>query len=190
MTADKRTAGPDVPGITIELLSPERASDEELVGELARLVNAAYAAGEAGLWREGAARTTTTEVAGAIRQGELLIATAAGRVVGCANVHTLDEHTADLGLISAAPDHWGGGIGRALVRFAEELMRSRGTTIMQLELLVPKESTHPEKQRLRDWYTRLGYRVTRTAPVDEVAAQLASELDQPCEFLIFHKPLL
>jgi hypothetical protein len=75
------------------------------------------------------------------------------------------------------------------VRTAEELMRSHGMTTMQLELLVPQGSVHPQKERLRGWYTRLGYRVVRTAPFEEVAAHLAPQLATPCEFLVFHKPL-
>ena len=68
-------------------------------------------------------------------------------------------------------------------------MRSRGVTTMQLELLVPKGWVHPEKERLRSWYTRLGYQVVRSAPFEQVAAQLAPQLATPCEFLIFHKRL-
>jgi hypothetical protein len=75
------------------------------------------------------------------------------------------------------------------VRSAEELMRSRGATTMQLELLVPKGRVHPEKDRLRRWYGRLGYRVVRTAPVEQVAAHLAPHLAVPCECPIFRKPL-
>ena len=78
---------------------------------------------------------------------------------------------------------------RQLVRSAEELMRSRGVTTMQLELLVPKGWVHPEKDRLRGWYAWLGYEVVRSAPFEQVAAHLASQLAVPCEFLIFRKPL-
>ena len=60
---------------------------------------------------------------------------------------------------------------------------------MQLELLVPKGWVHPAKERLRSWYTRLGYRVVRPAAFEEVAPQLAPQLATPCEFLIFHKRL-
>jgi hypothetical protein len=68
-------------------------------------------------------------------------------------------------------------------------VRSHGVTTMQLELLVPKGWVHPEKERLRSWYTRLGYRVVRSAPFEQVAAHLASKLAAPCEFLIFRKRL-
>jgi GNAT superfamily N-acetyltransferase len=173
----------------VNLLAPAEASDEALVDELVRIVNAAYAVGEAGLWLEGTARIGPGEIAEAIRSGGMLAATRQGRLVGCAYVRPLDEGTADLGLISVEPDQWGSGVGGEVVRSAEELMRSRGVTTMQLELLVPKGWAHPEKDRLRSWYTRLGYRVVRSAPFDEVASPPASQLADPCEFLIFRKPL-
>jgi GNAT superfamily N-acetyltransferase len=173
----------------VTLLDPDHARDEVLVGELVDLVNAAYAVGEAGLWIEGTTRTGRGEIAEAIRSGGVLAAGFEGRLVGCAYLRPLDAHTADLGLISTAPDRWGNGIGRRLVRSAEELMRSRGVTTMQLELLVPKGWVHPEKDRLHGWYARLGYEVVRSAPFEQVAAHLTSELAVPCEFLIFRKPL-
>ena len=92
-------------------------------------------------------------------------------------------------IFPTAPDRWGSGIGRELVRSAEDLMRSRGVATIQLELLVPKGWVHPEKDRLRSWYTRLGYRVVRSAPFEQVAAHLASQLAAPSEFLIFRKRL-
>jgi GNAT superfamily N-acetyltransferase len=173
----------------VKLLAPDEARDEVLVEELVGIVNRAYAVGEAGLWREGATRTDPDEIAEAIRSGGMLAATLEGRLVGCAYVRPLEADTADLGLISAAPDEWGSGVGRELVRSAEELMRSRGVTTLQLELLVPKGWVHPEKARLRGWYTRLGYRVIRSAPFEQVAAHLASQLAVQCEFLIFRKRL-
>jgi GNAT superfamily N-acetyltransferase len=167
----------------------DEAVDEALVEELVRVINSAYAVGEAGLWLEGTTRTGPGEIAEMIRSGGTLAATLEGRIVGCAYVRPLDAGTADLGFISVAPDRWGSGVGRERVHLAEELMRSRGVTMMQLELLVPQGWRHPDKDRLRGWYTRLGYRVVRSAPVEQVAAHLASQLATPCEFLIFRKPL-
>jgi GNAT superfamily N-acetyltransferase len=173
----------------VTVLAPDEAGDEVLVEELVRLINEAYAVGEAGLWLEGWTRTQPGEIAEAIRSGGMLAATLEGRLVGCAYVRPLDADTGDLGLMAAALDRWGSGMGRELVRSAEEWMRSRGTTTMQLELLVPKRWVHPEKERLHRWYTRLGYQVVRSAPFEEVAAHLAPHLAVPCEFLIFRKPL-
>jgi GNAT superfamily N-acetyltransferase len=134
-------------------------------------------------------RIQPREIAAAIRNRGLLGARVEGRLVGCAYVRQLDAGTADLGLISTATDHWGCGIGRELVRSAEELMRSRGVTTMQLELLVPKGWVHPEKNKLQAWYMRLGYRVVRSAPFEQIAAHLAPQLAVPCEILIFQKSL-
>jgi ribosomal protein S18 acetylase RimI-like enzyme len=173
----------------VDVLPPDAASDELLVAEIVALINRAYALGEDGLWLEGTVRTRPPDIAAAIRSGGMLAATVDGELVGCAYVTSLDESTADVGLISVSPDQQGAGVGREIVRFAEDLMRERGARIAQLELLVPRDGTHPTKERLRAWYTRLGYEVVRTAPFDEIAGHGASELATPCEFLVFRKPL-
>jgi GNAT superfamily N-acetyltransferase len=170
-------------------LDAAAADDPVLAGELAGVINRAYAMGESGLWRDGSMRITAAEVAGAIRGGDMFVAEIDGRIAGCAHVRPLDAATADLGLVSADPDQRGRGVGRELVRAAEDLMRRRGTATAQLELLVPVGWAHPEKEQLRAWYERLGYRVVRTAPFEEVATHAASELAVPCEFLVFRKSL-
>jgi GNAT superfamily N-acetyltransferase len=170
-------------------LDAAAADDEVLVEAVAGVVNRAYAMGESGLWRDGTARITPAEVADAIRGGDMVVAELDGRIAGCAHVRALDAATADLGLVSAEPGLRGRGVGRELVRAAEDLMRSRGTATAQLELLVPTGWAHPEKERLRAWYERLGYRVVRIAPFEEIATHPASELAAPCEFLVFRKPL-
>jgi hypothetical protein len=88
----------------VKLLAPGEAREGVLAEELAGLINAAYAVGEAGLWLEGTTRTGPGEIAEAIRSGEMLAATLEGRLVGCAHVRPLDARAADLGLISVAPD--------------------------------------------------------------------------------------
>ena len=174
----------------IEPLAPGAAGDEVLVQELAQLINGAYAAGEDGLWLEGTTRITAAEVARTIAGGGMLVATLDGRIVGCGHVRPRDPTTAVLGLVSVAPEQWGGGVGRQLVRSAEELARSRGVTAMRLELLVPRGWVHPEKDRLRAWYVRLGYEVVRSAPFEEIVPPAAaSRLATPCEFLVFRRSL-
>ena len=60
---------------------------------------------------------------------------------------------------------------------------------MQLELLVPRGWSHPSKVFLDQWYTRMGYRVTRTGAIEEAYPELAPLLATPCDFLIYRKPL-
>jgi GNAT superfamily N-acetyltransferase len=173
----------------VDVLPPSAADDEVLVDELARLINRAYALGEDGMWVKGTVRTSPPAIVEAIRSGGMLAALIDGELVGCAFVRALDETTADLGLVSVSPDRQGSGLGGEIVRFAEHLMRSRGAQTAQLELLVPRDWVHPTKERLRAWYLRLGYRIVRSAPFEEIASHGASELATPCEFLVFRKAL-
>ena len=162
---------------------------EDQVAELVRLVNDAYAAGEVGLWVDDAGRTDEAEIAASVAAREMLVATADGRTVGCLRVRALDDTTAEVGLVSVDPQAWGGGIGRALVTAAEDLMRSRGAETMRLELLVPRASVHPTKQRLHEWYTRLGYEVFGSEPFEDCVPDAAPYLTEPCDLLHFSKPL-
>ena len=123
--------------------------------DVVRIINAAYHAGEAGIWQSGWTRTGPDEVGRLIASGEIAVAREEGRVVGSVRVRRLDADTAELGMLSVDPEAFGTGAGRALLRFAEQVY---GTPFMQLELLVPRDAPHPHKQRLHQWYSRLGYR--------------------------------
>ena len=92
-------------------------------------------------------------------------------------------------MLVADPDRRGIGIGRDLVAFAEELSRQRGLGAMQLELLVPRGWTHPEKERLHAWYTRIGYAPVRSGTIDGSYPHLAPLLATPCDFVIYEKDL-
>jgi hypothetical protein len=61
---------------------------------------------------------------------------------------------------------------------------------MQLELLVPREWSHPSKEFLRGWYARRGYRLVRVTTLDEAYAHLAPLLATPCDLEIHEKPLI
>jgi deazaflavin-dependent oxidoreductase (nitroreductase family) len=173
----------------VERLSPDAAGDRPVVDQLARLVNEAYSVAEAGLWVQGTERTTPEQLAEIARDGNLLVASVADRLVGCARVRAVDAATAELGLLATAPDQWGKGIGRALVEAAEDLARARGAVTMELLLLDPSDPTHQGKGQLRTWYERLGYQFVRAAPIEEVSTHAAEELATPCRFLVFRKSL-
>ncbi|TDC56696.1 N-acetyltransferase [Jiangella ureilytica] len=175
--------------LTIELLAPGAADDAALVERLTALVNEVYAASEAGLWNDGASRTSAAEIARFVRAGEIAVARSEGRTIGCARIQRWDDSTGEFGMLAADPDHRGGGVGRALVDFAEQHSRDEGRTTMRLELLVPRTWTHPAKAFLAQWYERRGYRVVRRGTIDEDHPHLAPLLATPCDFLIWHKPL-
>lgn len=92
---------------------------------LAALVNEVYAVAEGGLWIDGAARTTSAEITGLMRAGELAVARREGVIVGCVRVRRLDDCRGELGMLAVSPARRGTGVGRALLRFAEELSATR-----------------------------------------------------------------
>ena len=177
------------PPIEIQLLPAAASDDTTLMQRITDLTNEVYALAEDGLWTDGATRTTVDEVGELTRAGQIAVARRHGRVVGCVRVQRLDEGTGEFGMLAADPAHRGVGVGRELVRFAERKCRADGLGVIQLELLVPRDWTHPAKQFLDAWYTRIGYRVARTGPIDEAYPALAPLLATPCDFVIYRKAL-
>jgi GNAT superfamily N-acetyltransferase len=171
------------------MLPAATATNPRLVGEITDLVNEVYAAAEAGLWIDGAARTTTVEIQQMIAANEIAVARVGGRVVGAIRIQQLDDSVGEFGMLVAHPAHRGAGVGRELIGFAEELSCRRGLGTMQLEVLLPRTWSHPTKEFLKAWYTRLGYRPVRAGSMDESYPQLAPLLATPCDFAVYHKPL-
>ncbi|EOD70543.1 GNAT family N-acetyltransferase [Amycolatopsis vancoresmycina] len=171
----------------IELLPP--STGVAVVERVAGLVNQVYAESEKGLWRGSADRTSSEEVGGFVRNGEIAAAFVDGDLGGAVRIRRLDDVTGEFGMLAADPARRGLGVGRELVRFAEATSRDAGCRAMQLELLMPRDWTHPAKQFLAEWYGRLGYRVTHRADFGEDYPHLAPLLATPCDFLVWRKDL-
>jgi ribosomal protein S18 acetylase RimI-like enzyme len=177
------------PSLEIELLSPSASEDDATIDRLTDLVNQVYAVAEDGIWTPGSARTTQAEMAGMVKAGTIAVARRSGRIVGCIRVQRLESGEGEFGLLAADPELRGVGIGRELVRFAEDVCRRDGLATMQLEILVPRGWTHPSKEFLVSWYTRIGYRQVRTGALEDNYPALAPLLATPCDFAIYHKDL-
>ena len=102
---------------------------------------------------------------------------------------TSADDASEFGMLVAAPEQRGTGVGRALVAHAEQDTRERGRPTMQLELLVPREWRHPHKEFLKAWYGRIGYRKVRTGSIDAAHPHLAPLLATPCDLEVYEKPL-
>ncbi len=176
--------------VSIAMAPTEAADDIALVAELTDLVNRVYDVAEEGLWREGASRTTTSELADLIAAGQIAVARDEdGRIVGAVRIRQLADGTGEFGMLVCAPEQRGTGIGRALVDFAERRCADRGARTVQLELLVPRGWAHPVKEFLRGWYLRLGYILERKGELEQDYPHLVPLLATPCDFLVFHKPM-
>jgi GNAT superfamily N-acetyltransferase len=181
MTTNNETA--------VELLEAAAGCDAGLVDELAHLINGVYAIAESGLWREGFVRTTAPELAELIRERQIAVATRRGDLVGSVRMHDVAGDTSEFGMLVAAPEQRSTGVGRALVDFAERSSRERGLRAMRLELLVPRDWSHPSKEFLKAWYGRSGYRMVHTRSFDDAYPRLAPMLATPCDLEVHEKPL-
>jgi GNAT superfamily N-acetyltransferase len=186
---DVMTANRQPGAIAVGLLEPSAADDAGLVDLLTDLINDVYATAECGLWRDGATRTTASEVAELIRARQIAVAARHGHIVGSVRVHEVSDDTSELGLLVAARDHRGTGVGRALLDFAERQGRDRGLRAIQLELLVPRAWSHPNKESLKAWYGRSGYRNIPTGSIEHAYPHLAPLLATPCDLEVYEKPL-
>jgi len=173
----------------IELLPATAADDSAMVSQLTDLINDVYKVAEDGLWIDGAARTSVVEMTELVRAGQFAVAKADGQVVGCVRIQLLDDRTGEFGMLAVEPGRRGTGLGRDLVRFAEHAVSQANRDAVQLELLVPREWTHPSKEFLAAWYTRIGYALTRKGAIEEFYPHLAPLVATACDFVIYRKSL-
>ena len=176
--------------ISVGLLGAEAAPTPGSSTQLTDLINDVYATAERGLWRDGRDPHDGDRAGRADpRAGRSPSPPGTGTSSAASASTTSPRDTGEFGMLVAAPDQRGTGVGRALVDFAEQRSRERGLRTMQLELLVPREWPHPSKEFLKAWYGRIGYRLVRTGNLDDTYPQLAPLLATPCDLEIHEKPL-
>jgi GNAT superfamily N-acetyltransferase len=166
------------------------AEDPALAPELRRIINAAYRAGEAGLWKPHWERTSLPPLEREIARREIAVAWRDDRPVGSVRVTLPEPGVGELGLLAVDPAAHGEGAGRALVRFAEETTAARGALVMRLQLLVPREGAHPAKERLHAWYSRLGYRIDGVSDFVALYPEVADLVAVPCDLRTYSRPLV
>lgn len=103
----------------IVLLGAKSSQDDLLVSQVCELVNRAYTVAEAGMWRTALSRTTASETATAMQEGELAVAYEDGQLVGAIRSRLDDVHTGWFGALAVDDAYGGRGAGGQLVRFVE-----------------------------------------------------------------------
>ncbi|MBW8348847.1 GNAT family N-acetyltransferase [Bacillus sp. IITD106] len=173
--------------IEIQMLPCNESANIGDMERITNIVNRVYAASEESLWKHGAARTTVVEIAEFTSRGEIAVARLIGQIVGCVRVRRIDQETGEFGMLAVDDEYQGTGIGRELIRFAEQKCQNEQLRKMQLELLVPRKGSHPAKVILENWYSRIGYYPVYTETVDASIPKLAKLLAIPCKFVVFQK---
>lgn len=179
----------------------EAAQDENIVAYLTAFVNRIYYDSEASFWIPGFERTNTAEIREVLQSGALALAwrgdssfehhgELATDLLGCVNVKIFaEESTGEFGMLACEPQSRGIGVGRELLRFAEDEVRRRGMETMRLELLQGDGWRHEFKDRLESWYGRNGYLWVGVEQVEKNWAFLAPLLAKPTVIKVFVKQL-
>ena len=171
-----------------ELLPAEAAEDPTVVDTVVDVVNRAYTAAEAELWRRPLPRTNADETRTAIANEEVAVARLDGAIVGSLFVRLLDADTGWFGALGVDPAFGGHGIGGLLVEFAEQRALAAGARTMQLELLVPTQSI-AHTDRLAAWYSALGYRETDSRELAELDPTCIDDALVEIRVSVMHKSL-
>jgi GNAT superfamily N-acetyltransferase len=159
------------------------------IRRLSTLINEVYDDAEAGLWKRKGTRTNPAEVEHLLRARALILAEIDGVLVGSVNVNLMGDGVGEFGMLVADPAYRGKGIGSALVECAESWARGMACHTMRLELLTPRNWTHPSKEFLKRWYTRIGYEPQAIEHLEILHPELVSELATECDFTVWHKSL-
>jgi GNAT superfamily N-acetyltransferase len=159
------------------------------IKRLSDLINEAYDDAESGMWKRKGTRTNPGEVERLLRAQALILAEIDGAVVGSVNVNLMSDGVGEFGMLVADINHRGKGIGSALVDRTENWACDRACHTMRLELLTPRNWTHPSKEVLKKWYTRIGYRPQSTEAFEILYPELVPDLATECDFTVWHKSL-
>jgi GNAT superfamily N-acetyltransferase len=176
-------------GVRIGRLPERSADDGETLLLLVDLINRVYSKAEEGLWSRGTTRTTAAEVTQFVRKREIVVALVGTRVAGCVRLYEVDDAISGFGMLAVPSSHRSTGVGRELVQYAERVSAAEGRTTMQLEVLVPRGWSHPAKDFLVDWYSRIGYRIHAVERLEDAFPDLAPSLATDCDFVVFRKSL-
>jgi GNAT superfamily N-acetyltransferase len=157
------------------------------VNRLSDLINEVYDDAESGIWKRKGTRTNPAEVEALLRAQALILAEIDGVLVGSVNVNLMSGGVAEFGMLVADRKYRGEGIGSALVKHAERWAGENACHTMRLEILTPRNWTHPSKEFLRQWYSRIGYAPQTAEPFESMHPELVPELATECDFTVWHK---
>lgn len=161
-----------------------RAAVDADVPALTRLINLAFQ--KESFFKKGD-RTDEAQVREKMQTGSFFLVEGGAALAGCIYLEVADASNAHLiasgsgagyiGMLAVDPAGQGRGLGRRLMIFAEEELRRRGATHVQLRII-------HLRTELVEFYGKLGYRITGTAPYP-----YPNKLSQPVHFVTMEKGL-
>lgn len=166
---------------TIEGLRGATAGD---VPAITALINLAFQ--KESFFKKGD-RTDDRQVRGKMQTGSFFVVGGENALLGCIYVEMADATNPKviasgmgagyIGMLAVDPGQQGQGLGKRLMLFAEEELRRRGATRVQLRIV-------NLRTELVQFYGKLGYRATGTTAYPE-----PNQLSQPVHFVNMEKEL-
>jgi hypothetical protein len=88
--------------VSVAVEPADAEADAATVDAIATLVNRVYEQAEAGLWADGAQRTTPGEIAELVADGQVATGRIGDQLVGAVRFQSLDPEVAEFGMLAAA----------------------------------------------------------------------------------------
>ncbi len=177
--------------ISIQRTSLKTISKSDLESQYALLIHA-YAETEREIWGENYVRVSLEEYKQDIEKEIVFTAKLADEVVGTILLAPMGERVFSFGLLAVDFSKKGYGIGRALIKKAEQTAIELGGLVMKIEILKPKNQHVQFKQQLAEWYERQGYEFTFSKSFIELKpakVEKAKELKTEAVFDCYEKKL-
>ncbi len=167
------------------LVSP--SSDQ--IQELTDIINEAYYWSEYQMWKNDYLRIDPAEVAELLHRGEMIVMLYNDVIIATVTLKYLSKHIATFGLLAVAKQHLGKGYGSQLISFAEEKAKHTGHHLMECEIVRSYEVEMTHKDRLEEWYRKLGYKHIQTYELLERYPELVPSLIREGVCEVYQKEL-
>ena len=178
--------------VDVKIINPLKANfSKKELEDLVEIINDVFFQTEGVLWPQDGTyyRTTVNEVEGYISNDELRFAIIDSKIVGLVKVVERNQDLGCFGMLVVDPNYRKHKLGSLLVSTAENLCRAKGMTQIELELLVPNEFILADKEFLREWYSRIGYKHEESVSFESLYPSHAHLLQTSCRFEIMRKIL-
>lgn len=165
--------------------------DMPLAERITKLVNKIYLDAEAQLYKEDSTRIAQNVVETYLSQNSVGLAFTDGNLSGVIKVKEMKDKkgTFNFGMFAVDYSFRGEGIGQKLVDYSETYAKENGGEYMQLEILRPIDFVDNDKERLKKWYTKIGYEFQEGILFQDVYPQHFHKFKTPVIFDVYLKKL-
>lgn len=174
----------------ISVLTAIESENPLVIEELCHMINSVYRDDEKGIWNGNESRTNYSEIKQQIQLKRIVVARVDGDLCGCVCIYLLSDDIGSFGMLSVLPSFRRQRIGQSLVEFAEKEILRMGSSILEIDLLIPTNWKHPSKELLKTWYMKQGYRKVTTRNITEIYDDKTAFLATECSVIVYRKELI